>query len=189
VGKIPFELIWYTSHIGCFCVLTKGQLLNKKQASGHKILSVVRELPQYSVTIQELAIAHTTVGSGGTVDVEVDIQCSVSLDGTSSSKSKGQRGRLYQDMTYILTVTSDLDFIDFRRIPLSPLSQETIDYTLTKSSHSTKALQDPKSFSVTAQLTKPSQSIWVYMSSVSPIRPGTRCFLYITTGYRTPSLA
>ena len=102
-------------------MLTTGQLLNKKQASGHKILSIVRELPQYSVTIHELAIAHTTVDSGNAVDVEVDIQCSVSLDGASSSKSKGQKSRHYQDMTYILTVTSDLEFIDFRRIPLCPL--------------------------------------------------------------------
>ena len=31
---------------------------------------------------------------------------------------------------------------------------------------STKSLQEAKSFSVTAQLTKPSQSIFVYMSSV-----------------------
>lgn len=34
-------------------------------------------------------------------------------------------------------------------------------------SSSTKSLQEAKSFSVTAQLTKPSQSICVYMSSVS----------------------
>ncbi|KAI0282118.1 Sec63 Brl domain-containing protein, partial [Russula aff. rugulosa BPL654] len=123
-------------------------LLNKKQASGHKILHAVRELPQYSVSIRELGIAHSTTISDNAVDVEVDIQCSVTLDGASSSKSKAQRSRHYNDMTYILTLTSDLDFIDFRRIP-------------------TKALQDPKSFSVTAQLTKPSQSIWVYMSSAA----------------------
>ena len=103
-----------------FCVLTIEQLLNKKQASGHKILSIVRELPQYSITIHELAVAHTTVGTGSAVDVEIDIQCSVSLDGTSS-KSKGHKSRHYQDMTYILTVTSEMAFVDFRRIPLSPI--------------------------------------------------------------------
>ena len=83
-------------------------------------MSIVRELPQYSITIHEVAVAHTTVGSGNAIDVEVDIQCSVSLDG-ASSKSKGQKSRHYQDMTYILTVTSDLEFVDFRRIPLSPV--------------------------------------------------------------------
>ena len=102
-----------------FCVLTIEQLLNKKQASGHKILSLVKELPRYTITIHELAVAHATVGSGA-VDVEVDIQCSVSLD-VASSKSKGQKSQHYQDMTYILTVTSDLEFVDFRRIPLSTL--------------------------------------------------------------------
>jgi len=100
-------------------MLTIEQLLNKKQASGDKILSAVRELPQYFVTIHELVVEHNTVASGNTVDVEVDIHCSVSLGSASSSKSKGQKSRHYHDMTYILTVTSDLDFVDFRRIPLS----------------------------------------------------------------------
>lgn len=99
--------------------LTAEQLLNKKQASGHKILHAVRELPQYSVSIRELGIAHSTAISDNAVDVEVDIQCSVTLEGASLSKSKAQRSRHYNDMTYILTLTSDLDFIDFRRIPLS----------------------------------------------------------------------
>lgn len=100
-------------------MLTVEQLLNKKQASGHKILSSVREFPQYSVTIHELAAAHSTVTNDNAVDVEVEIQCSVSLEGASSSKSKVQKSRHYHDITYILTLTSDLDFIDFRRIPLS----------------------------------------------------------------------
>ncbi|KAH9966525.1 P-loop containing nucleoside triphosphate hydrolase protein [Russula dissimulans] len=121
------------------------QMLNKKQSSGFKILSAVRELPQYSVTVHELAVAHTTTTSHNAVDVELDIRCSVSIEG-SSSKSKAQKSRHYQDTTHILTVTSDLEFIDFRRIP-------------------TKALRDAKSFTVTAQLTKPSQSIWVHVSS------------------------
>ncbi|KAH9180405.1 P-loop containing nucleoside triphosphate hydrolase protein [Lactarius sanguifluus] len=118
-------------------------LLNKKQASGHKILFAVRELPQYSVTIDELSVVHST--SDSPIDVELDIQCSVSWGG-SSSKPKAHKNRHFADMTYVLTVTSDLEFIDFRRIP-------------------TKSLQESKSFSVTAQLTKPSQSIFVYMSS------------------------
>jgi ATP-dependent DNA helicase HFM1/MER3 len=59
------------------------------------------------------------VTSDNVVDVEVEIQCSVSLEGASSPKSKAQKGRHYHDMTYILTLTSDMDFIDFRRIPLS----------------------------------------------------------------------
>ena len=118
VGKIPFELTWYISQTRCLFTLTIEQMLNKMQSSGFKILSAVRELPQYSVTIHELAVAHATVTSGNAVDVELDIRCSVSLEG-SPSKSKAQKGRHYHDTTYILTVTSDLEFIDFRTIPLS----------------------------------------------------------------------
>ena len=98
-------------------MLTIEQLLNKKQASGDKILSVARDLPQYFLTIHELAVEYNTMASGNAVDVEVDIHCSASLGSASSSKSKGQKSRYYHDMTYILTVTSDLDFVDFRRIP------------------------------------------------------------------------
>ncbi|KAI9446595.1 P-loop containing nucleoside triphosphate hydrolase protein [Lactarius indigo] len=91
-------------------------LLNKKQASGHKILSAVRELPQYSVTIDELSVVHST--SDSPIDVELDIKCSVSWE-RASSKPKAHKNRHFVDMTYILTVTSDLEFIDFRRIPQS----------------------------------------------------------------------
>ena len=117
MGKTPSELIWYISQKGCIFLLTIEQLLNKKQASGDKILSAAKDLPQYFLTIHELAVEHNTVANGDAVDVEVDIHCSVSLGSASSSKSKGQKTRHYHDMTYILTVTSDLDFVDFRRIP------------------------------------------------------------------------
>ena len=63
--------------------------------------------------------------SDNAIDVEVDIQCSVSLEGAASSKSKALK-RHYHDMTYILTLTSDLDFIDFRRIPLSRSSNNIV---------------------------------------------------------------
>jgi ATP-dependent DNA helicase HFM1/MER3 len=153
-----------------FIMLTIEQLL-KKQASGNKILSATRELPQYFVTIHELAVERNTVASGKAVDVEVDIHCSVTLGSASSSKSKGQKSRHDHDMTYILTVTSDLDFVDFRRIPLSDPQDMDHSFSTYKTPCSTKALQEPKSFSVTARLTKPSQSILVSMSSVSLICP------------------
>lgn len=71
-----------------------------------------------------MGVARSTAIDNNAVDVEVDIQCSVTLEGASISKSKAQRGRHYYDMTYILTLTSDLDFIDFRRIPLSWFSRK-----------------------------------------------------------------
>jgi ATP-dependent DNA helicase HFM1/MER3 len=122
VGKTLFGLTRYVLQNSGRFILTVEQLLNKKQASGHKILSSVREFPLYSVSIHELAVAHSTVTTDNAVDVEVEIQCSVSLEGASSSKSKVQKSRHYHDMTYILTLTSDMDFIDFRRIPLELIS-------------------------------------------------------------------
>ncbi len=119
IGKIPFESTQYVLQDGYLFILTAEQLLNKKQASGLKILSAVRDLPRYSVAIRELRVAQSTVISNNAVDVELDIQCSVAPESASLSKSKAQRSRHFHDMTYILTLTSDLDFIDFRRIPLS----------------------------------------------------------------------
>jgi hypothetical protein len=134
VGKIPSDLTWYNSQSGCLISLTIEQLLNKKQASGHKILFAVRELPQYSVTIHEQAVARTPETSCKGVDVEVDIQCSVTLGGASAT-SKAQKSRHYYDMTHILTVTSDFEFIDFRRIPLSWFLEKWIIYLQHFSQH------------------------------------------------------
>jgi ATP-dependent DNA helicase HFM1/MER3 len=108
-------------------------------------LSALKELPRYSVTIEEQFVLHSAGSS--LIDVELEIQCSVSLD-RASSKLKSHKNRHYADMSYILIVTSDLELILFRRT-------------------STTSLQESKRFSVTTQLTKPNQSIWVYMSSVS----------------------
>jgi ATP-dependent DNA helicase HFM1/MER3 len=69
----------------------------------------------YSITVDELSIAHSA-GSNA-IDVELEVQCSVSLEGVSSLKSKAQKSRHYHDVTHVLTVTSDLEFIDFRIIP------------------------------------------------------------------------
>jgi ATP-dependent DNA helicase HFM1/MER3 len=71
------------------------------------------ELPVYSVTVDEVSVMHSPGST--TVDVELEVQCSASLEG--ASKSKAQKGRYYHDVTHVLTVTSDLEFIDFRRIP------------------------------------------------------------------------
>ncbi|EEB88607.1 hypothetical protein MPER_13478 [Moniliophthora perniciosa FA553] len=50
-------------------------------------------------------------------------------------------------MTAVFTLTSDFEYIDFRRIP-------------------TKALKDEKTFELEVALEKPSQSIIVYITSV-----------------------
>lgn len=78
------------------------------------------------------------------VEVELSIECGLdeSLLNFGSKKVKGH----VLNMTALLTLTSDMDFIDFRRIP-------------------TRVLKDHKKFELTAQLTRPSQSVLVIIAS------------------------
>ncbi|KZT27339.1 P-loop containing nucleoside triphosphate hydrolase protein [Neolentinus lepideus HHB14362 ss-1] len=119
-------------------------LLNRRPPFGHEVLASLVEVPQYFLDISERGIE--SIGGRGPVCVELSIECGLISDRTTHiskpKKNKSRRG----DMTAILTLTSDFDFIDFRRI-------------------STKALAISKSFVVTAELTKPSQSISVYIAS------------------------
>lgn len=49
------------------------------------------------------------------VEVELSIECGLLVEsGTNAKRKKATRG---VDMTVVLTHNSDLDFIDFRRIP------------------------------------------------------------------------
>lgn len=57
-----------------------------------------------------------TASDGKTpVEIELTVECGLLEDGNDSAKSKGSKTR-YRDTTLILTTTSDLDFLDFRRI-------------------------------------------------------------------------
>ncbi|KAK0484062.1 Sec63 Brl domain-containing protein [Armillaria novae-zelandiae] len=119
-------------------------LLNRRPPFGLEILASAREFPSYALKITELEVRT----SGGTKLVEVDLSIECGLIDetfTSQQKSKKQKGRVY-NMTSIITLTSDMELIDFRRI-------------------STKSLKENKAFEVTAELEKPSQSINVYISS------------------------
>ncbi|THH19463.1 hypothetical protein EW146_g1691 [Bondarzewia mesenterica] len=118
-------------------------ILNRKPGFGHEILAMAADLPRYRLTVKEISMDT----SGDSVDVELSIECSLILDAAPSTKLKKNKWR-HVDMTTLLTVTSDLDYIDFRRIP-------------------TKYLKDGKTYSITAKLDKPSQSVCVYVSSES----------------------
>ncbi|SJL00868.1 uncharacterized protein ARMOST_04182 [Armillaria ostoyae] len=120
-------------------------LLNRRPPFGLEMLASAREFPSYMLKITEIEVRT----NGGTKPVEVDlsIECGLTDETfTSQPKSKKQKGRVY-NMTSIITLTSDMELIDFRRI-------------------STKSLKESKTFEVTAELEKPSQSINVYISSV-----------------------
>ncbi|KAJ7172122.1 Sec63 Brl domain-containing protein [Mycena filopes] len=122
-------------------------LLNRRSPFGHEVLAAVREFPQYTLAIQEIEV-HSN-GGKDPVEIELSISCGfVAVEPTSGSKGKKARGRTYTQMTAILTVTSDLEMVDFRRIP-------------------TKALKETKTFEIIAELTKPSQSVVVYITSES----------------------
>ncbi|KAK0497004.1 hypothetical protein EDD18DRAFT_1462647 [Armillaria luteobubalina] len=121
-------------------------LLNRRPPFGFEMLASAREFPSYMLKITEIEVRT----SGGTKLVEVDlsIECGLADETcTSQPKSKKQKGRVY-NMTSIITLTSDMELIDFRRI-------------------STKSLKESKTFEITAELEKPSQSINVYISSES----------------------
>ncbi|KAK0441977.1 Sec63 Brl domain-containing protein [Armillaria borealis] len=98
-------------------------LLNRRPPFGLEMLASAREFPSYMLKITEIEVR------------------------TNGAEVKKQKGRVY-NMTSIITLTSEMELIDFRRI-------------------STKSLKESKTFEVTAELEKPSQSINVYISSES----------------------
>ncbi|KAJ7085715.1 Sec63 Brl domain-containing protein [Mycena belliarum] len=119
-------------------------LLNRRPPFGNEVLASVRELPQYTLAIKEVEV-HTN-GGKDPVEVELAITCGLATEPQTSSKGRKQKGRSH--MTAILTLTSDLEMIDFRRIP-------------------TKVLKETKTFEISADLTKPSQSVVVLITSES----------------------
>ena len=96
------------------------------------------------------------------VEIELNIECGVQEDSADSMATKRPKSR-FRDTTLVLTMTSDLEFIDFRRISCVIYIFLAV---FADSRPSTKALKSPKSFVVTAHLTKPSQSVIVQMTSV-----------------------
>ncbi|KAH8826888.1 ATP-dependent DNA helicase MER3 [Flagelloscypha sp. PMI_526] len=122
-----------------------SHLLGRRPPFGHDVLNSLRELPHYRIAITEKA---TRSSSNGKDPVEVDlvIDCGLveeTLAALKTNKKKFKSG----SMTNILTLTSDLDFIDFRRI-------------------GTKHLTEGKSFRLDGVgLMRPSQSVVVYMSA------------------------
>lgn len=119
-------------------------LLNRRPPFGLEVLACANELPQYRLNITELGM-RSSAGKGP-IEVDISIDCSL-LEPSQVIKVKRQKHRVI-DMTAVLTLTSTSDFIDFRRIP-------------------TKVLKGRKTFEITANLTKPSQSIIVIISSES----------------------
>ncbi|KAF8517515.1 P-loop containing nucleoside triphosphate hydrolase protein, partial [Hysterangium stoloniferum] len=123
---------------------TIPQLLNRRPPFGTTVLAAVRDLPQYSLKITEVSVISSK--GKNPVCVEIEIECRLLETPEFNTNTKGIRKNPSLGMTTVLTLTSDNEFVDFRRIP-------------------TRALREPKSFTVVASLNKPSQSIF---TSISP---------------------
>ncbi|KAF9052836.1 hypothetical protein BJ165DRAFT_1339967 [Panaeolus papilionaceus] len=120
-------------------------LLNRRSPFGLDVLASLAELPQYDLDIRELSV--TSNQGKGPVEVELSIHCSLvhGSDTNPRLTKKSTRARSFH-VAVILTITSDMELIDLRRIP-------------------SKALKDSRAFELSVILTKPSQSIIVMISS------------------------
>jgi ATP-dependent DNA helicase HFM1/MER3 len=86
------------------------QLLSRRPPFGREVLSSVMALPSYTLKLDEKRVRG---GGSDPLEVELCVQCGLSVD----SQPSKQRNTKYHDITNVLTLTSDLDFVDFRRIP------------------------------------------------------------------------
>lgn len=78
-------------------------------------MAAARELPQFNLKITENSV--TTSGGDNPVTIELEIECSlVDMPEVKSIKQKKLKSASL-GMTGVLTLTSDNDFVDFRRIP------------------------------------------------------------------------
>ena len=86
--------------------------MNRRPPFGHQILASVRQLPKYLVSIKKTDV---TASDGiQPVEVELAIECGLLEDNAPVQAKKAKTK--FRDTTLVLTVTSDFDFIDFRRI-------------------------------------------------------------------------
>ncbi|KAF8559747.1 P-loop containing nucleoside triphosphate hydrolase protein [Imleria badia] len=119
------------------------ELLNRRHPFGFDVLAAANEFPRYFLDIKELRSIRSKGNSP--VEVEFMVQCGLTLGESAPQRVKKSKwGKT--EMTTLLIVTSDMSYIDFRRI-------------------ATKALKEKKEFTLTAQLTKPSQLVNVYIAS------------------------
>jgi hypothetical protein len=135
-------------------MLTDPQLIGRRAPTGQQVLECIAAFPQYTLKVDE---KHVTGGGDGPLEVQLSVQCGL-LGEFQSLTSKSH------DITNVLTLTSDLDFVDFRRIPYVVPSSLTQRLT----GRSTRALRDSKTFTIIAELTKPSQTLIVSITSVPP---------------------
>ncbi|KAJ8700486.1 ATP-dependent DNA helicase MER3 [Pleurotus ostreatus] len=119
-------------------------LLNRRPPFGLDLMNSLKSFPQYFIKLKETGTS-TYGGESQVEKVSMVIECGLNAEWVKPKTGRHKTNGA--SMTSILTVTSDMVFIDYRRIP-------------------TSLLNESKTFDVTAQLDKPSQSIVVYIASV-----------------------
>ena len=94
-------------------LLMRLQLLNRRPPFGYSVLASVAEFPLYSLSVKE-----TDNFSDGTNPVQVHllVECGL-VDEISPSIKPKKQSRHAMSITVVLTLTSDMEMIDFRRIP------------------------------------------------------------------------
>jgi ATP-dependent DNA helicase HFM1/MER3 len=95
--------------------LTIIQLLNRRPPFGLDVLASVADLPQYTLSIKETDV-HSD-GGKNPVQVDLHIECSLLEEKSMNFPKTRKQGMRRFQTTAVLTLTSDLDFIDLRRIP------------------------------------------------------------------------
>ena len=86
--------------------------MSRKAGTGFTVLKSLAEMPRYRLEITELST--TSHGGSSPVSVKLQVKCGLLLGKDQKIKAKSGRG---YDATFVLSVTSDLDLIDYRRIP------------------------------------------------------------------------
>lgn len=95
-------------------MILSSKLLNRRPPFGLEMLTAVREFPLYTLRVTETEV-RTSKGHNP-VEIDLSIECGIADDtGGHPKTSKKSKARSY-NMTAVLTLTSDKDLIDFRRI-------------------------------------------------------------------------
>ncbi|KAJ7827539.1 hypothetical protein B0H14DRAFT_2814688 [Mycena olivaceomarginata] len=122
IESIGGKIVLAENRITSLAILAKQEpykietLLNRRSPFGHEVLASVKELPQYTLAVQELGV-HSN-GGKNPVELELSITCGVAVDRRVRRRRRNRR-------------------------------------------------VDTKTFEITAELTKPSQSVVVYITSES----------------------
>lgn len=131
-------------------------ILNRQPPFGRGVVKQAQSFPQFVLLLE--TIGEEVIEEG--VFVEVHIQVGIKTEPSPILKSKGNRP-IYAT---VLVMTSLTEWIEFRRIKSVALAVR-IRVCLLTLSRRASLLLEPKEFTVSCILTKPSQKIMVYAAT------------------------